>query len=90
MLDTSARSPYVLVGSATKWYVQLGVTMQERWMTLQEVAEYLQLSKDRIYRLAQTGNIPASKVGNRWRFRRERIDSWMEEMAVDEEAGGNK
>ena len=59
-------------------------------MTLQEVAEYLQLSKDRIYRLAQTGNIPASKVGNRWRFRRERIDSWMEHMAVDGEAGGSR
>ena len=59
-------------------------------MTLQEVAEYLQLSKDRIYRLAKTGNIPASKVGNRWRFRRERIDSWMEDMTVDGEAGGNR
>ena len=48
--------------------------MQSRWMTLQEVAEYLQLSKDMIYRLAQNGRIPASKVGSRWRFRRERID----------------
>lgn len=57
--------------------------MQNRWMTLQEVAEYLQLSKDLIYRLAQSGKIPASKVGSRWRFRRERIDRWMEDMSVD-------
>ena len=64
--------------------------MQERWMTLQEVAEYLQLSKDRIYRLAQTGSIPASKVGNRWRFRRERIDNWMEDMAVNGEADAGR
>lgn len=56
--------------------------MQSRWMTLREVAEYLQLSKDMIYRLAQSGRIPASKVGSRWRFRRERIDRWMDEMAV--------
>ena len=61
-------------------------TMPSRWMTLQEVAEYLQLSKDIIYRLAQSGRIPASKVGSRWRFRRERIDRWMEDMAVDTEA----
>ena len=59
-------------------------------MTLQEVAEYLQLSKDRIYRLAQSGNIPASKVGNRWRFRRERIDGWMEDTAIDGDAGGSR
>ena len=68
----------------------MGEIMQDRWMTLQDVAEYLQLSKDQIYRLAQTGRMPASKVGNRWRFRRERIDGWMEEMAVDGEASGNR
>ena len=64
----------------------MDATMQSRWMTLQEVAEYLQLSKDMIYRLAQNGRIPASKVGNRWRFRRERIDRWMDDMAVDADA----
>ena len=61
----------------------MDATMQNRWMTLQEVAEYLQLSKDLIYRLAQSGKIPASKVGSRWRFRQERIDRWMEDMPVD-------
>ncbi len=61
----------------------MDATMRSRWMTLQEVAEYLQLSKDMIYRLAQSGRIPASKVGSRWRFRRERIDRWMEDMVVD-------
>ena len=65
-------------------------TMQNRWMTLQEVAEYLQLSKDLIYRLAQSGKIPASKVGSRWRFRRERIDRWMEDMAVDADSQGTR
>ena len=66
----------------------MDATMQNRWMTLQEVAEYLQLSKDMIYRLAQNGRIPASKVGSRWRFRQERIDRWMEDMAVDTSTRG--
>ena len=64
----------------------MSTTMQNRWMTLQEVADYLQLSRDQIYRLAQAGRIPASKVGSRWRFRRERVDQWMEDMAVDTDA----
>ncbi len=68
----------------------MGAVMHDRWMTLQEVAERLQFSKDRIYRLAQTGSIPASKVGNRWRFRRERIDSWMENMLVGGETSARK
>ena len=73
-----------------KNYDPMDATMQSRWMTLQEVAEYLQLSKDMIYRLAQTGRIPASKVGSRWRFRRERIDRWMEDQAVDGEVRGSR
>ena len=57
-------------------------TMNDRWMTLQEVADYLQLSRDLIYRLAQKGKIPASKVGGRWRFKREKIDQWMEDRST--------
>lgn len=49
----------------------------DRWMTLKEIAEYLNVSKDSIYRLAQKREIPASKLGNLWRFRKEEIDDWM-------------
>jgi len=28
--------------------------------------------------MANTGTIPASKVGNHWRFRREDVDAWLE------------
>ena len=49
----------------------------DSWMTLEEVAQYLKVSKDSIYRLAQKGEIPASKIGNLWRFKKEEIDEWM-------------
>ena len=55
-----------------------GIAMNDRWMTVKDLAEYLQLSTDQIYRLAQEGKIPASRVGTRWRFKKERIDEWME------------
>ena len=55
--------------------------MTDKWMTVKDVAEYLQLSKDQIYRLAQQGKIPASKVGRGWRFKREKIDDWMESQS---------
>jgi excisionase family DNA binding protein len=56
--------------------------MDDRWMTVKDVAEYLQLSTDQIYRLAQQGKIPASKVGARWRFKRGNIDEWVENQSV--------
>ena len=54
-LDFLNRNTYALLVSAGKEYGPMDATMPSRWMTLQEVAEYLQLSKDMIYRLAQSG-----------------------------------
>jgi len=51
--------------------------MVDRWMTVQDVAEYLQLSMDIIYKMAQQGKVPASKIGAQWRFKREEIDEWV-------------
>ena len=48
-------------------------------MTIDEVAAYLRLSKDTVYRMAQTGRIPGSKVGTQWRFRRGDVDQWLEQ-----------
>jgi excisionase family DNA binding protein len=47
-------------------------------LTLDEVAAYLRLSKDTVYRMAQSGKIPASKAGSQWRFRQSEVDAWLE------------
>jgi len=60
--------------------------MDYRWMTVKDVAEYLQLSTDQIYRLAQQGKIPAFRVGALWRFKREKIDEWVEKQGVGQKA----
>lgn len=51
--------------------------MKDKWLTVKELARYLKLSKDLLYKWAQTGKIPVSKVGNQWRFDREEIDKWV-------------
>ena len=52
-------------------------------MTIDEVATYLKVSKETIYKMAQKRKIPASKVGNQWRFQREVIDAWLTEQSND-------
>jgi len=47
-------------------------------MTLAEVAAYLRLSKDTVYRMASGGRLPASKVGSQWRFRKGDVDQWLD------------
>lgn len=46
-------------------------------MTVKDVADYLQLSMDLVYKMAQQGKIPASKIGVQWRFKREELDEWV-------------
>jgi len=50
---------------------------QGKWLTIDELAEYLKMGRTKLYRMAQDGEIPASKVGTQWRFNREEIDEWM-------------
>ena len=45
-----------------------------------ETKQYLKVSRSTLYRLLQSGRIPASKVGGQWRFRRERLDKWLEDQ----------
>ena len=49
----------------------------DKWLTLEQIAEYLQMSTSSIYKMAQAGKIPAYKVGRQWRFKKELIDEWM-------------
>ena len=47
-------------------------------MTVQELADYLRVTKKTIYRLLKQGRIPASKVGRQWRFKKAVIDEWLQ------------
>lgn len=37
-------------------------------LTLDELAAFLKVSRDTVYRMAQQKRIPGVKVGNQWRF----------------------
>lgn len=47
-------------------------------MTLEEVAEYLKLKPQTIYKWAQENEIPALKIGKEWRFRKSILDKWLD------------
>ena len=46
-------------------------------LTIEELADYLKISKSTLYKLAQSGALPGIKVGRHWRFHREAIDEWL-------------
>lgn len=46
-------------------------------LTIDELAEYLKLSKSTLYKLAQERKVPGQKIGKHWRFHRDAIDDWL-------------
>jgi excisionase family DNA binding protein len=51
--------------------------MQEMLLTTEQVARYLKVDKFTVYRLVAQRKIPAFKVGNQWRYKRNMIDAWL-------------
>jgi len=52
-------------------------------MKVGEVANYLGLATETIYRKARIGEIPAIKIGRSWRFPKHLIDQWIAEKAEE-------
>ncbi|MEW6041638.1 MAG: helix-turn-helix domain-containing protein, partial [Elusimicrobiota bacterium] len=55
--------------------------MANEIMTVEQLAKYLNVGVTTIYKLANDGKIPGTKVGNQWRFRKEKIDEWLDKGA---------
>jgi excisionase family DNA binding protein len=55
-------------------------------MDIRQASDYLGISPDTLYKYASEGFVPAFKLGNRWRFKRSRLDEWMDRQS-DLQAG---
>jgi len=50
-------------------------------MDIRQASDYLGISADTLYKYASEGFVPAFKLGNRWRFKRSRLDEWMDRQS---------
>jgi len=55
-------------------------------MKAQEVADWLKVSNVTLYKLIEKEELPAFKVGGKWRFRREAIEEWIRKREEIEKA----
>ena len=52
-------------------------------MSIEQLADYLKVSRSTLYKLAQDGRLPGQKVGKRWRFHKKAIDDWLGQQHQD-------
>jgi len=53
-------------------------------LTVNQVAEYLQLSEMTTYKLVQEGRIPAFKIGRHWRIKRTDLNNLIDRLVKGE------
>lgn len=49
----------------------------ESWVSLDEIAQHLGVSRDTVYRWIDDRGMPAHKVGRLWKFKVSEVDEWV-------------
>jgi excisionase family DNA binding protein len=52
-------------------------TIDDRWLSADEIGRYLGVTIDTVYRWIDRQNMPAHKVARRWMFKQDEVDEWV-------------
>jgi excisionase family DNA binding protein len=65
--------PDIIIGPH-RWNILM---MDDRWISVEEIATYLGVKRDTIYKWIDRRKMPAHKVGRLWKFRKKEVDEWV-------------
>jgi len=51
--------------------------MEDRWLSVDEIAAYLGIKRDTVYKWIAEKQMPAHRMGRLWKFRKEEVDEWV-------------
>ena len=52
--------------------------MENRWLSVDEIGDYLGIKRDTVYKWISEKGMPAHKIGRLWKFKKEQVDTWVE------------
>lgn len=52
--------------------------MEEKWVSLNDIADYLGVNPDTIRNWIKKNLIPAHRIGRQWKFKKSEIDKWVD------------
>ena len=59
-----------------------GSTGEAGWMTVDELARYLEVDASTVTQWAQAGRLPAQRDGNQWQFNRSKVEEWLAQEKI--------
>ncbi len=51
--------------------------MDDRWLSVDEISQYLGVSSDTVYRWIDKQGMPAHRMGRLWKFKKDEVDEWV-------------
>lgn len=63
--------------------------MEERWLSVDEIAVYLGVKRDTIYKWISEKDMPAHRIGRLWKFQRDEVDNWVRDGKANNQSRKN-
>ncbi len=60
----------------------IGRPGEGRWMTVEDLARYLEVDAGTVAQWAQVGRLPAQREGDQWQFERAKIEEWLAQERI--------
>ncbi len=51
--------------------------IDDRWVSVDEIRDYLGVTRDTIYKWISEKNMPAHRIGRLWKFKKGEVDDWI-------------
>jgi len=51
--------------------------MTDRWLSVEEIAEYIGVKKDTVYAWINNKGMPGHRLGRFWKFKKDEINKWV-------------
>ncbi|MBC8553106.1 MAG: helix-turn-helix domain-containing protein [Candidatus Brocadiales bacterium] len=63
--------------------------VDDRWLSVDDIAAYLGIKRETLYKWLAEKNMPAHKVGRLWKFRKDEVDEWVRTGEADSRKKNN-
>jgi excisionase family DNA binding protein len=68
---------------------QTPMSQGARWLSVEEIAQHLGISKETVYRWLEKGKIPAHRMGKLWKFQISEVDAWVMRGGASEDTASS-
>ena len=63
---------------------EIDKNITEKWVNLEDIAEYLSVSKDTVRTWMREGKLPVNKAGKQYKFKVSEVDEWVRKGKIKE------